>query len=94
MQNKIHITIILPVVLYVYKTWSLLLRKEHRLRVYENRVLRILSEPKQDEVAGGWKKQHNGKLYNLYFSSNNIRKIKSRTRQAIPSMVQMIYVLN
>jgi hypothetical protein len=50
---KIYKTIILPVVLYGRETWSLTLREEHRLRVFENRVLRRISGPKRDEVTGG-----------------------------------------
>jgi hypothetical protein len=49
---KIHQTIILPAVLYGYETWSLILKKEHRLRVYENRVLRRIFGPKGEELAG------------------------------------------
>jgi hypothetical protein len=52
-MNKI---IILPVVLYGYETWPLTLRDEHRLRVFENRVLRRIFGPKRDEVTGGWRK--------------------------------------
>jgi hypothetical protein len=44
---KIHRTIILPVVLYGYETWSLILREERRLRVFENRVLRRIFGPKE-----------------------------------------------
>jgi hypothetical protein len=51
--------IILPVVLYGCETWSLTLRKEHRLRVFENRVLRRIFGPKRDEVTGEWRKLHN-----------------------------------
>jgi hypothetical protein len=43
-------------VLYEYETWSLTLREEHRLRVFENRVLRRIFGPKRDEVTGGWRK--------------------------------------
>jgi hypothetical protein len=43
---------------YGYETWSLTLREEHRLRVFENRVLRGISGPKGDEVVGGWRKPH------------------------------------
>jgi hypothetical protein len=67
----------LPVVLYVCETWSLTLREEHRLRVFENRVLRIFG-PKRDEVTGGWRKLHNEELHNLYSSPSTIRMIKSR----------------
>jgi hypothetical protein len=53
---KIYKTIILPVVLYGCKTWSLTLREEHRLRVFENKVLRRMFGPKRDEVRGEWRK--------------------------------------
>jgi hypothetical protein len=54
-------------VLYGYETWSLTLREEDRLRVFENRVLRTFG-PKRDEVTGAWRKLHNEELHNLYFS--------------------------
>jgi hypothetical protein len=72
-------TIILPVVLYGCETWSLTLREEHRLRVFENRVLRRMFGPKRDEVTGEWRKLHSGDLHNLYASPDIIRQIKSRT---------------
>jgi hypothetical protein len=75
---KIYETIILPVVLYGYETWSLILREEHRLRVYENRVLRRIFGPKRDEVTGEWRKFHSGELYNLYSPPGIIRQNKSR----------------
>jgi hypothetical protein len=50
---KIYKTVILPVVLYWCETWSLTLREEHRLRVFENRVLKRIFGPKRDEVTGG-----------------------------------------
>jgi hypothetical protein len=53
---RIYKTIILPVVLYGCETWSLTLREEYRLRVFENRVLRRIFGPKGDEVMGGWRK--------------------------------------
>jgi hypothetical protein len=56
---RIYKTIILPVILYGYETWSLALREEHRLRVFENKVLRRIFGPKRDEVTGGWRKLHN-----------------------------------
>jgi hypothetical protein len=56
---RIHKSIILPVVLYGCKTWSLALREEHRLRVFENKVLRRLFGRKRDEVTGRWRKLHN-----------------------------------
>jgi hypothetical protein len=66
------------VVLYGCETWSLTLREEHRLRVFENRVPRKIFGPKRDEVIGGWRKLHNEDLHNLYYSSSIIRIIKSR----------------
>jgi hypothetical protein len=70
--------IILPVVLYGCKTWSLTLREEHRLRVFENRVLRRIFGPKRDAMTGDWRKLHNEELHNLYSSPNLIIMIKSR----------------
>jgi hypothetical protein len=66
------------VVLYGCEIWSLTLREEHRLRVFENRVLRKLFILKRDEVTGGWRKLQNEELYNLYHLSSIIRIIKSR----------------
>jgi hypothetical protein len=74
---KIYKTIILPVVLYGCETWSLMLRGEHRLRVFENRVLRRIFGPKRDEVTGEWRKLHNEKLHHLYSSRDIIRQGKS-----------------
>jgi hypothetical protein len=70
--------LILPVVLYGCETWSLTLRVEHRLRVFENRVLRIIFGPKRGQVTGDWRKLHNEELHDLYSSLNKIRMIKSR----------------
>jgi hypothetical protein len=75
---KINKTIILPVVLYGCETWSLTLREENRLKVFENRVRRRIFGPKRDEVKGEWRKLHNKELHNFYFSPNVIRQIKSR----------------
>jgi hypothetical protein len=65
------------VVLYGYEAWSLTLREEYKLRVFENRVLRRVFELK-NEVTGIWRKLHNEELYDLYFSQSIIRIIKSR----------------
>jgi hypothetical protein len=73
-----HSLSILPVVLYGCETWSLKLSEEHRLRVFENRVLRIIFGPKRDEVTGEWRKLHSEELHNLYSSTDIIRQIKSR----------------
>ena len=59
------LTIILPVVLYGCETWSLTLRDERRLRVFENRVLRRVFGPKRDEVTGEWRKLHNEEFSDL-----------------------------
>jgi hypothetical protein len=59
---RIYKTIILPVVLYGCETWSLTEREEHKLRVFENRVMRIFG-PKRDRVTGGWKKLHYKELH-------------------------------
>jgi hypothetical protein len=57
---------------------SLTLREEHRLKVFENRVLRRIFGPKREEVAGGWKRLHNEELRKLYASQNIVRVIESR----------------
>jgi hypothetical protein len=64
-------------VLYGCETWSLTLREEHRLRVFENRVLRRIFGPKRDG-DGSWRKLHNDELHSLYSSPNFVRVIKSR----------------
>jgi len=78
LKINIYRTIILPVVLYGCETWSLTLREERRLRVFENRVLRRIFGPKRDEVTGEWRKLHNEELNNLYSSPNIVRVMKSR----------------
>ena len=78
LKIKIRRNIILPVVLYGCETWSLTLREERRLRVFENRVLRRIFGPKRDEVNGEWRKLHNVELNDLYFSPNIVQVIKSR----------------
>jgi hypothetical protein len=77
LKIKIYKTVILPVVLYGCETWSLTLREEHRLRVFENRVLRRIFGPKR-EADGSWRKFHNDELHNLYSSPNIVRVIKLR----------------
>jgi hypothetical protein len=74
---KIYKTVILPVVLYGCKTWSLNLREEHRLKVSENRVLRKIFGTKRDEDVS-WRKLHNDEFHGLYSSPNIVRVIKSR----------------
>jgi hypothetical protein len=67
----------LPVDYYGYETWSLILKEEYRLKIFENRVLRGISGPKRDEATGGRRKLRNDELYNFYSLLNVIRKIKS-----------------
>jgi len=78
LKIKIYRTIILPVVLYGCETWSLTLREERRLRVFENRVLRKVFGPKRDEATGEWRKLHNEELNDLYSWPNIVRVVKSR----------------
>jgi hypothetical protein len=77
LKIKIYKTVILPVILYGCETWSLTLREEHRLRVFENRVLRKIFGPKREE-DGSWRKLHNDEFHNLYSSTKIVRVIKSR----------------
>ena len=77
MRIKICKTIILPVVLYACEAWSLTLRKKCRLRVFENRILRRIFEPKRGE-NGEWRRLHNEELHSLYPSLNMVKVIKSR----------------
>ena len=78
LKIKIYRTVILPVVLYGCETWSLKLREERKLRVFENRVLRRVFEPKRDEETGEWRKLHNEELRDLYSLPNIVRVVKSR----------------
>ena len=64
--------------MYGCETWSLILREERRLRVFENRVLRRIFGPKRDEVTGKWRKLHNEELHDLYPSPNIVRVTKSQ----------------
>ena len=69
---------ILPILLYGCGTWSLALKEERTLRVFENRVLRRVFGPKRDEVRGEWRRPRNEKLYALYSLPNFILVIKLR----------------
>jgi hypothetical protein len=75
---KICKTIILPIVLYGSETWSLTLREEHRLRMFDNRALRRMFGSKMDEVIGEWRKLHIEENHILYSLPCIIRQIKSR----------------
>jgi hypothetical protein len=76
------------VVLYGCETWSLTLREEHRLRVSENRMMRIFG-PKRDEVRGSWRNLHNEELHNLYSSPGMIKIIKSRRMRRSENVAHM-----
>jgi hypothetical protein len=86
---RIYKTIILPVVLYGCETCSLTVREEHKLRVFDNRVLRRIFGPKRDRVTGGWRKLHNEELHNLYSSPSIIRITKSRRMRWAGHVAQM-----
>ena len=75
---KKYRTIILPLVLYGCETWSLILREERKLRVFENMVLRRIFGTRRDKVTGEWRRLHNEELNDLYSSPNNVWVIKSR----------------
>ena len=75
---KTYRTIILRVVFYGCEAWSLTLREEHRLRVFENRAMRRIFVPKRDEVTGKWRKLPNEELNDLYSSPNIVQVMKSR----------------
>jgi len=75
---KIYTITILPVVLHGCETWSFTLTEEHRLRVFENRVVRRIFGPKREEVAEGWGRLHNEEFHNSFASENVIGVMKSR----------------
>jgi hypothetical protein len=77
LKIKIYRNIIFPVVLYGCETWSLTLREERRLRVFENRVLKRVFEPKSNEVTGDWRKLYNDELNDLYSLPNIVHVVKS-----------------
>jgi hypothetical protein len=87
---RIYKTIILLVALYGCETWSLILREEHRLRLFENRVLRRIFGPKRPEVAGGWRKLLNEELRNLYTSPSIIKMIRSRRMRWAGHVARML----
>jgi hypothetical protein len=77
------------VILCGYETWSLTLREEYKLWVFENRVLRRIFGPKRDGVMRGWRKLHDEELHNVYSSPSIIRNIKSRKMRWAGHVVRM-----
>jgi hypothetical protein len=77
LKIKIYKTVLFPIVLHRCETWSLTLGEEHRLRFFENRVLRKIFGQKWEE-DGSWRRLHNDELHDVYYSLNIIRMIKSR----------------
>jgi len=82
LKINIYRTTTLPEVLCGCENWSLTLREERRLRVFEKRELKRIFGPKMDEVSGEWRKLHNEELNDLYYSPNIVRVAKSRMRWA------------
>ena len=78
LKVKTYKTVIPPVVLYGCETWTLTLKEEHRLRMFENKVLRKIFGTKKDEIAGEWRKLHNAELHACYSSPNITGSLKSR----------------
>jgi hypothetical protein len=76
--------------MYGCETWSLTLKEEHRLKVFENRLLRGIFGPKRDEETGGWRKLHNEELHNFYSSASIIRVIKSRRMRWAGLVARMV----
>jgi hypothetical protein len=87
-EVKMYKTVILPV-LYEYETWSLTLRKEHRLRLFENRVLGRIFGPTWDEITGEWWNSHNEELHKLNSSPDIIRQIKSSRMKWVGYVARM-----
>jgi len=90
LKVKIYRTIILPVVLYGCETWSLTLREERKLRVFENVVLRRIFGLRRDEVTGEWRRLHNKELNDLYSSPNIVWVIKSRRMRWAGHVARMV----
>ena len=79
----------MPVLLYECETWSLTLREERKLRVFENMMLRRIFGPKRDKVTGEWRRLHNKELNDLYSSQNIVRVIKSRRMKLAGHVARM-----
>jgi hypothetical protein len=93
-NKRIYKSIILPVVLYGCETWSLTVREEHTLRMFENRVLRRIFGQNRVEVTGSLRKLHNEELHNLYSSPSLIIMIESRWMRLGGHVARMLEKLN
>jgi len=89
LKIKKYRTIILPIVLYGCETWSLTLREERKLRVFENMALTRIFGPRRDEVTGEWRRLHNEELSDLYSSPNIVRVIKLRRMRLAGHVARM-----
>ena len=89
MKIKIYKALVLPVVLYGYETLSPTLREECRLRVFENRMLRRIFEPKRDE-SGEWRRFYNEELHSLYHSPNMDWMIKCERMEEDRSVFKIL----
>jgi sorting nexin-29 len=87
---RVYRSIILPVFLYGCETWSVTLRKEQRLRVFENRVLRRIFGPKRGAATGDWRRLHNEELNDLYSSPNIIWVMKSKRMRWAGHVARMV----
>ena len=90
LKIKIYRTIMLPVVFYGCETWSLTLREERKLRVFENMVLRRIFGRRRGEVTGEWRRLLNEELNDLYSSPNIVRVIKSRRMRWAGHVARMV----
>ena len=90
LKIKIYRTIILTGVLYGCETWSLTLREERRLRVFQNKVLRRVFGSKRDEVTREWRKLHNEEFSDLYSLPNIVRVVKSRRMRWAGHVARMV----
>ena len=89
LKIKIYRTLILPVALYGCEAWSLTLREERKLRVFEYMVLRRMFGPRGDEETGEWKRLHNEELNDLYSLPNIVRVTKSRRMRWAGNVARM-----
>ena len=89
LYKNLNIKIHRNIIFYGCETWSLTLREERKLRVFENMVLRRIFGPRRDEVTGEWRRLHNEELSELYCSPNIVRVIKSRRMRWVGHVARM-----